>query len=232
MLPVRLIPLCLVPLLAIAACDTTINEDVVIPAGAREGDGARTINGDILVGAKAEGGNLKTVNGRIVIDEGAKVDDLATVNGDIRIGTGASTGSIEGVNSPTACAEGVRIRGGIRLVNGSVDLQPGTTVEGSVRTVNGHIGLRSATVRGSVENYEGGMTLSNGSVVTGNLVVLRPVGSGSRETPRVIIGRDSRVEGMLRFEREVRLYVHETATVGTIEGAEAIAYDEEPPQDG
>jgi len=43
--------------------------------------------------------------------------------------------------------------------------------------------------------------------------------------PRVIIGPNAVVEGPLLFEREVVLYVHRTARVGPVTGAEPIPFD-------
>jgi hypothetical protein len=42
--------------------------------------------------------------------------------------------------------------------------------------------------------------------------------------PRIVIGPGAVVEGPLRFEREVRLYVSDKATVGPVTGATAIAF--------
>jgi len=42
--------------------------------------------------------------------------------------------------------------------------------------------------------------------------------------PRIIIGPNAQVDGPLVFEREVVLYVHSTAKVGSITGAKAIPF--------
>jgi hypothetical protein len=73
--------------------------------------------------------------------------------------------------------------------------------------------------------------------VRGGIHVEKPSGNqwfqmGKRKPPRVIIGPDARVDGPLVFEREVKLYVHRSATVGTVRGATAVRYDgDRAPQD-
>jgi hypothetical protein len=49
--------------------------------------------------------------------------------------------------------------------------------------------------------------------------------------PRVVIGPGSVVTGTLRFERPVKLYVSERATIGNVVGATAVKFSgEHPPQ--
>jgi len=63
-------------------------------------------------------------------------------------------------------------------------------------------------------------------VVEGNVRYSKPSGwnwSASRD-PRVVIGRDSEVRGELVFEREVELYVHESAKIGKVTGATVQRY--------
>jgi hypothetical protein len=47
---------------------------------------------------------------------------------------------------------------------------------------------------------------------------------GARRVPRIVIGAGAVVSGALRFDREVDLYVHATARVGPITGANAIKF--------
>jgi len=57
-------------------------------------------------------------------------------------------------------------------------------------------------------------------------------GWGSRrpKVPRIIIGPGAIVDGELRFERKVDLYVHTTAKVGTVIGATAVPYTDTIPE--
>ncbi|MDH3589640.1 MAG: hypothetical protein OEQ74_09565, partial [Gammaproteobacteria bacterium] len=156
-------------------------------------------------------------------------------NGRISVGERAQTGSIEGVNSSTDCEQNARIGGDIKLVNGAVKVKTGATIAGNVKTVNGPIRLVGATVEGNVGNYNGGIVITDDSVVKGNVVVSRPRGQDLDETPVVIIGPGSAVLGKMRFDRPVKLYIHELAKVDTdsIDGAEPISFSgTELPEDG
>jgi len=56
----------------------------------------------------------------------------------------------------------------------------------------------------------------------GDIIVEKPGGwsFGFRKSrdPRVVIGPNSRVFGTIRLEREVKLYISDTAEVGGVEG--------------
>ena len=55
----------------------------------------------------------------------------------------------------------------------------------------------------------------------GNLRVERPSGwnnSRNNRKPRIVIGPGSRVEGIIILEREVELYISNTAEVGGVSG--------------
>jgi hypothetical protein len=70
--------------------------------------------------------------------------------------------------------------------------------------------------------------------VQGGILVERPQGIswGKRRVPRIIIGPNAVVNGTLRFEREVELFVHPSAKIGTVIGATAKPYtDTLPPRD-
>ncbi len=47
--------------------------------------------------------------------------------------------------------------------------------------------------------------------------------------PRVVIGPGATVEGTLKFEREVELFVSDSATIGRVEGAKPIRFAGESP---
>jgi hypothetical protein len=49
------------------------------------------------------------------------------------------------------------------------------------------------------------------------------------DTPRVVVGPGSVVGGTLRFERAVKLYVSDRATIGRIEGATAVRFSGDRP---
>jgi hypothetical protein len=59
-----------------------------------------------------------------------------------------------------------------------------------------------------------------------------PIHIGKHTPPRIIIGPNAIVDGPLVFEREVKLYVHSSARIGSVTGATAVRFSgAQPPQD-
>lgn len=204
-----------------------------IPAHAFDRDVSK-VNGGITVEAGETYGSLDTVNGGIDIGANARVESAETVNGGIEVGARAQTGELETVNGGIRLEQGVT-SGGLSTVNGGIFVARGGKVGGGIETVNGAIGLVDTDVDGSIETVNGDVTIGVGSHVRGGLhfsKVNRPfISIGKKRIPRVIIGPEARVDGPLRFEREVILYVHGTAKTGPITGATAIRFDTpQPPE--
>jgi hypothetical protein len=59
--------------------------------------------------------------------------------------------------------------------------------------------------------------------VRGGIHVEKPHGFsfGRSRTPRIVIGPNAVVDGELRFDRTVELFVHQTAKIGPVTGATA-----------
>jgi hypothetical protein len=97
--------------------------------------------------------------------------------------------------------------------------------------VNGAIGLVDTDLSGNIETTSGDITIGIGSHVIGNVRVNKPssgwlpiVINGNRRKPRIVVGPNAVVDGELVFEREVTLYVHETARIGKVTGAEPVRF--------
>lgn len=204
----------------------------VLPAHASERDVSK-VNGSISVEAGEHYGALDTVNGGIEIGANARVASAETVNGGIDVGARAQTGSLETVNGGIQIDENVTTTGGVSTVNGGIFVGRGGKIGGTVETVNGAIGLVDTDVSGDIETVNGDVTVGVGSHVRGGVHYSkqnRPfISIGKRRIPRVIIGPNAQVDGPLRFEREVVLYVHATARTGAISGATAIRFDTPQP---
>lgn len=216
------------------ACEVGVNEDIHVAAGTTTDSGGMTLNGNVVVGRNAvvEDGQFKTINGNIEISEGAKVNDCTTVNGSVTVARAATTGRLATVNGNLRLAENVRVQGDIKLVNGAVQLRSGSVVEGDLDTIHGRIQMAGATVTGNVTNYSGGIRIMEGSVVEGALTVRKARGYESGKTPIIVIGRDSKIEGPAVFERPVRLFVHQSARVASIQGAEPVSFSGDEPDQG
>lgn len=209
-------------LLAVPAFGASINKSVKIGAG-ETADGATSVNGSIAVGANAVvTGGLTTVNGKIRIDDGATIRNAKTVNGGIRVAGDVKAEDLTTVNGAVDVGSNAAIDGEIGAVNGRITLAKGATVTGDVENVNGRIELMAAEVGGDVTTVNGDVELEDGAVLKGNLVVEKPSGFSwgkeKQRKPRIVIGPGSRVEGTIELEREVDLFISETAEVGGVSG--------------
>ncbi len=185
------------------------------------------INGSIDVAAGREAGDVSTVNGSITIGSDARVQDVETVNGRVRLESRATAHSVETVNGSVTLADGVVVSGNVEAVNGSLTLERGALVQGRAENVNGDFELRGATVRGGLGTVNGDLTIGTGSLVDGGILVEKPHGwswRGKPERPKITIESGATVNGTLRFEREVDLYVSAGAVIGPVEGVQPLRH--------
>ena len=194
-----------------------INGSITAEAGQTYGD-LETVNGSIRIESNARVGEAETVNGSIHAEDHVHARSLTTVNGGIRVGTQAE------------------IEDGLETVNGSIFVDRGGNVGHGVETVNGAIGLVDTDLGGGIETVNGDITVGVGSHVKGGIHVEKPsqqwFSMGKRKPPRIIIGPNAQVDGAMVFEREVKLYVHRSAKIGSVSGATAVRFEgATPPQD-
>jgi len=181
------------------------------------------VNGSIHTDADTRYGDLDTVNGSIHLARGVSAGSVETVNGSIRAEDNVQATSIETVNGAIRAGQGLQLRNGLETVNGSIFTDRGSRIGGDVETVNGSIGLVATEVGGDIETVNSDITVGLDSVVKGGIKVNRPSFSISLtppRKPRIIIGPNAVVEGELVFEREVSLFVHDSARIGAVRGAE------------
>ena len=203
----------------------SINKSVHVDADSHTG-GQSSVNGSISVGNGAViDGSLKTVNGSIRVDENVTLKDAETVNGTIRIESGSSADDVSSVNGAIRIGENVSLSGEVEVVNGKISLENGTKVADGVSNVNGEITLFGAEVGGDLSTVNGDVSLNDGSILRGDLVVEKPGNWGwskNKRKPQVIIGPGSRVEGNIVLEREVELFISNSAEVGGVTGEMSI----------
>jgi cytoskeletal protein CcmA (bactofilin family) len=184
--------------------------------------GPEGINGSATVAAGEKAGSVSRVNGSIRIEEGASADHANTVNGSIRFAPRSTGGGANTVNGSITLEDGAKVSGGINTVNGSLRLAKGAEVSGNATNVNGGINLDHAHVGGDITTVNADIEIGTDSVVDGGITVKKPTGiTFGKEVPRIVIGPGAKVKGTMRFEREVKLYVSDTATIGAVEGATA-----------
>jgi DUF4097 and DUF4098 domain-containing protein YvlB len=209
----------LAAILALSGCDISV-----------DGDGSTKVNGSVHVPAGKAAEEARTVNGSIHIDDNAAVTSAATVNGSVRLGAHATATSVGTVNGAITVGEGAHVSGKAATVNGDLTLANDGEVSGSLTNVNGKINLTSAHVGGGIKTVNGGISIMGNSHVEGGILVEKPNSMFfSSEDPVIVIGPGAVVQGDLRFERRVKLYVSDKATIGTVTGATPITFSGDTP---
>ena len=161
-----------------------------------------------------KGGSISHVNGGITAEAGESYGDLDTVNGGISVRSRAIAEDVE-------------------TVNGGIHFDFNSRIGGDIETVNGGITLKQSEVGGRIQTVQGDITVGAKSVVRGGILVEKPHGIhfGRQRIPRIVIGPEATVQGTLRFDREVELFVHPSAKIGTVVGAKAQTWtDKLPPR--
>ena len=204
----------------------------------RQGQDIEKVNSSITAEAGQTYGDLSTVNGAIRIEAGAHLEDAETVNGSIRAEDDIQASSMSTVNGSIHVGKRAQVDGNIETVNGGIFVDRGSKVSRGIETVNGAIGLVETDLGGDIETVNGDITVGVGSHVKGGIKVEKPNNNwmgfriGKQKIPRIVIGPNSVVEGPLDFEREVKLYVHSSARIGSLRGATAVRFDgATPPKD-
>lgn len=213
---------------ALIACDG-VNESLDLGADEVRKESFSTVNGNVKVGVNAEvDGDIELVNGSVTLARGARAESIETVNGPVSLDEKAKVESIETVNGSVEIAASGQVEKDIETVNGHISLAQDVEVDDIV-AVNGLIELFGAHVKGDVSNYNGGMHLDAGATVYGDVKVQKPDNGWSNSTPIIVIGKDVVIKGNLDVERPIKLYVHESAEIGRLQGAEAETYTSEQP---
>ena len=215
---------CAAAAIAAAPDISKLNGSIRIDRGEAVRD-VSTLNGSITIEDEARARDVSTINGSVRVGRRASVRVIEAVNGEIRLADGASADSIETVNGEIAIRAQARVAGSVTAVNGEIAADRGVEIDANVENVNGTIEIDGALVRGRIETVVGDVEIGPGSRIVGGIHVQE--GGWNRpddQAPRIVIGPDAIVEGPLVFEHEVRLYVSDRATVGTIEGATPIPF--------
>lgn len=194
--------------------------------GPDTGNALKKVNGSVHVAAGVAPEAAATVNGDITIEDNAAVTEASTVNGGIQLGSNAAASTLNTVNGGITVGSNSHVTKDAATVNGSVTLRDGADVLGSVSNVNGKIELSAAHVAGGIKTAAGDIAIHGPSRVEGGILIEKDtqlIHFGGR-VPRIEIGPGATVQGELRFEREVKLYVSDKATIGRVEGATPIPF--------
>lgn len=205
---------------------------VLAGAGCIKYEGGQHINGAVSVAAGVAPADASTVNGAVELAADAVARQVSTVNGSITLGDRAAADSAETVNGAVTIGADARVGGNVSTVNGAITLHKGAAVQGGVQNVNGQITLNAAHVGGGIETAVGDITVGADSRVDGGVSIQRSGGfsiSFSDSVPVVIIGPGAIVTGPMNFERKVKLFVSDRATIGAVTGATPILFPGEKP---
>jgi cytoskeletal protein CcmA (bactofilin family) len=216
----------------VACCGIYLFAFMAPPIAASEGN-RRAINGSVEVGPGERAGSVSTVNGSVRIGAKAIVGAASTVNGSIELAADAAAESLRTVNGEMELASNAKVIENVSSVNGSLRLAPGAEVGGSVSNVNGEIRIDGATINGRIRTVAGDIELRGPARVRGGIHIEKPRGWGGggskSRPPRIVIGPQAVVEGELTFEREVELFVSDTAKIGKVVGTTAKRFNGERP---
>jgi cytoskeletal protein CcmA (bactofilin family) len=205
----------------------------VLTSGARANDYSKVF-GSIHVPDGERTGDVSTVNGGIHVGANATVDHVSAVNGGVHLEPHATARELSTTNGGIQVEEGGRINGDIHSVNGGLHIADGAEVTGELSNVNGGIHVAAAHIHGSINTTNGGIDLGPNAHIDGDVKMERDHGWHSDEDrpPRVVIEPGTVIKGTLRFERKVRLYVSDRATIGAVEGATPVKFSgDHPPGD-
>ncbi len=200
---------------------------------AKHKDSMHRIDGSIHVTAGQTNGDAATLNGAISIDDKAAFGIADAINGDIWVGAGASGKTARAVDGSITLDKGAHLSGEMTVANGNLTLNEGAEA-GSVSNVNGRIVANGAVVDRGINTVNGDIFVNGPSRIQGGIHVNRlPTGivQAAHEPPRIVIGPGATVEGTMKFERPVKLYVSDKATIGSVVGASPISFsgDQPPP---
>jgi hypothetical protein len=191
-----------------------------------------TVNGGVLVQENASVRKVHTVNGAIELESSSSAKSLESVNGGILVGDNAEIADhVATVNGGVALGKDTHVAGAVLAVNGTVALDDGTEVNGRIASVRGRIKLAAAHVCGGLKTETGDILVGANARVEGGILVKksRTPTDGVAPVPLVVIGPGAVVEGPIRFEHEVKLFVSETAQIGPVEGAVPMTFSGEKP---
>jgi len=230
----RYLPIAVLLLLGAAGCvnATDDSSDDNADVTAKDGADISSVNGSIHVPAGMKRGSVGTVNGTIRVDDAATVAQAHTVNGDIRVGAHATSESLKSVNGSITVGAGAHVNEQVTTVNGSLTIRDAAQIGGAVTSVNGSIALSAAHVAGGIESVDGDINVGSNSRIEGGILMRKPhygLIHWEGSPPRVVIGPGTIVQGDLKFERAVSLYVSDRATIGPVIGATAVRFSGDTP---
>ena len=224
-----LLALFLAALLVLPGCNISVNKSIYVDDGETINHGQKTVNGSIYIGSNCKvRGSCSTVNGKIKVGSNSEVRALRTVNMGITIGENSyADGNVSTVNGSILCRAGVKIDGDASTINGAVTCETGGKINGDTTTINGKIDLKKTVVKEDIQTHNGNITLTEGTIVYGDIIIKRSTRLTRRHRKlKIRIADGSVVKGdIINRDRdlEVKVYLETGGSViGRVERAEVI----------
>lgn len=222
--------------LAISACVIVVDEgEHRAPATAElhRSYNIDAINRSVSIEDGRKVGNIDLINGSIELGDDSSAGSLDSINGSIHLGDRVTVRNIDATNGRIRAGKQLTVRGSIDATNGSVWLGAGSRVEGDLDALNGGIELHSTQIAGAIESVNSSLETGPDSRIVGGIRYRKATGwfnnSGNSRAPRIVIGPRTEVLGAMQFERAVELWVHQSASIAEVVGAEVRTYSGERP---
>ncbi len=187
----------LIGISSLAYAQSSVSKDIHIAKGKKVSRNVSSVSGDIFVGnGAAIKGNVSAVSGDISIGSKASVRNVKVVSGDISIGKGAKTSNLETVSGDIHLYEKSDVAGSIETVSGDVNCDSGSDVIESVETVSGDVELDDSRLRGYLKTVSGDISLFNGSMIDGDIIIDRK--------PDVVLYHDAKLKIIIDMNSVVK----------------------------
>ena len=187
----------LIGLSSLAYAQSSVSKDIHIAKGKKSSRNVSTVSGDIFVGNGAHvKGDVSAVSGDISIGSKASVENIEVVSGDISIGKSAKTRNLETVSGDIHLYEKSDVDGSIESVSGDVNCDSGSDIVESIETVSGDIELDDSRLRGFLKTVSGDISLFNGSMIDGDIIINRK--------PDVVLFHDGKLKIIIDMNSVVK----------------------------
>jgi hypothetical protein len=173
----------------------------------------------------------------------AASEPIETITRDVSVAPSTRAESVHSLTGAIFLQRNSRVAGNVETGNGEIVLESGSEVAGKLSNTTGTIRIDGARVGGLVSTTYGDIYIGAESRLEGGILVHKrnviglslgddlklgiPVGNST--PPRVVIGPRATVAGVLRFKREVKLLVSDSATIGPVVGATPVLFATEQP---
>ena len=169
-------------------------------------------------------GDISSVNGNITLRNNASARDVNAVNGNIKIGDNVQVNELSTINGDIEGKTFLTVKRDVSTVNGNISFAGNSQVAQDVTTLNGDIKLVKTFIGDSVKTKNGSITLTQGSVVEGDIVFESLDNNNwwedkndEHNPPILRIDKSSDVKGKIILHQVVVLEIENPALLAKVE---------------